>query len=88
MDANRIEQLIREAIPDADVRAEALGGTSDHFQVTVVAASFEGKTMVAQHRMVYGALGDAMREAIHALALTTMTPDEFRSGMVSEIGKG
>ncbi|CAH2892008.1 MAG: Cell division protein BolA [uncultured Paraburkholderia sp.] len=52
----------------------AAGG---HFSVTIVAAAFAGKPRVARHRMVYGALADAMQRGIHALAITAYTPEEF-----------
>jgi BolA protein len=48
-----------------------------HFRVTVVSAAFEGKTRLERHQMVYGALGDAMRAEIHALALRAFTPEEW-----------
>jgi acid stress-induced BolA-like protein IbaG/YrbA len=44
-----------------------------------VSALFQGKPKVRQHQMVYGALGDRMREEIHALSLRTLTPDEWRA---------
>ncbi len=76
--------MIRQGIPDADVEALDLQG-GDHFQVTVVTPAFEGRTMVQQHRMVYAALGDSMRQAIHALIIKTMTPDEYRKEIVGGI---
>eukprot|EP00898_Chlorokybus_atmophyticus_P001181 jgi/Chlat1/2063/Chrsp17S02531 len=58
------------------------GGGPDaetHFRVTVVSDAFEGKSLVARHRLVYGLLDDEMRRAggVHALALTTKTPAEM-----------
>jgi BolA family transcriptional regulator, general stress-responsive regulator len=47
-----------------------------HFRVTVVSSQFEGKSLVVRHRMVYNALASEMRHAIHALALTTLTPGQ------------
>ncbi|HEY9199039.1 MAG TPA: BolA family protein [Gammaproteobacteria bacterium] len=48
-----------------------------HFNVRIVAAAFAGKPLVERHRMVYDALGDAMREnVIHALSIQAKTPDE------------
>jgi BolA family transcriptional regulator, general stress-responsive regulator len=47
-----------------------------HLQAVVVAAAFEGKTLVQRHRLVYAALGDAMKSEVHALALTARTPAE------------
>jgi stress-induced morphogen len=84
LDARTIEERIKKAIPDAEVHAVDAGG-GDHFDVTVVARSFDGTSMVAQHRLVYGALGDAMKAEIHALALTTLTPEQYRERLITEI---
>jgi len=65
-----LKALILEAMPDAEVRVSCYSG-DDHFELEVVSASFAGKTRIAQHKMVYAALGDNMRAAIHALALKT-----------------
>ena len=51
-------------------------GGESHFRVEVVAAAFDGQSRVARQRMVYGVLAEEMREQIHALALTTRTPEE------------
>ena len=85
MDASAVENLVRSAIPDADVRAVDLRGSGDHFELTVVAEAFTGLSMVEQHRMVYAALGDAMQAAIHAVVLKTMTPDQYRQGLVRNL---
>jgi stress-induced morphogen len=47
----------------------------DHLRATVVSPEFEGQSLVDQHEMVYDALGDAMTTDIHALELTTRTPE-------------
>jgi len=70
INSQQLQQLITSAIADAEVSVHCFSG-SDHFEVEVTSPSFAGKTRVAQHQMVYAALGDHMREAIHALALTT-----------------
>jgi BolA protein len=56
--------------------AGAAGG-GGHFRVCIVAAAFRGQTPVARQRAVYAHLGDAMRSSIHALALRTLTPEEW-----------
>ncbi|MBI4518301.1 MAG: BolA family transcriptional regulator [Deltaproteobacteria bacterium] len=58
--------------------AEARGG--GHFTVTIVSPDFTGKARIERHRMVYAALGDQMRQAIHALVLITRAPDEVGPG--------
>jgi BolA protein len=47
-----------------------------HFQVTIVSPSFEGKSLIERHRMVYGALGDAMQTEIHALGIKAYASGE------------
>jgi len=74
MNAGEIEQLIKQAIPDARVTIEDLRGDGDHYAATVVSASFIGKTRVQQHQMVYQALKGRMGEQLHALALQTSAP--------------
>jgi stress-induced morphogen len=71
MDSGQIERLIKEAIPDAEVRIEDLRGDGDHYAAYVVSAAFKGKTRVEQHQMVYEALRGKMGSELHALALQT-----------------
>lgn len=74
MDPGDIERLIKEALPDATVTLEDLVGDGDHWSATVVSASFEGKTRVQQHQMVYQSLQGRMGGELHALALQTSAP--------------
>ncbi|CAM5784600.1 BolA family protein [Rhizobacter fulvus] len=62
-------------------------GDGRHFFATIVSAEFEGTTRVARQRRVYQALGDRMREQIHALSMKTLTPAEWaRSSTAAEPG--
>lgn len=71
----QVEAMIKAEIPDAQVQVQDLTGGGDHYQVTVVSSQFEGKGLVQQHQIVYGAVQQAMStEAIHALAVKTYTP--------------
>ena len=54
-------------------------GDGRHFFATIVSAEFEGTNRVARHQKVYRALGDRMREQIHALSMKTLTPAEWAS---------
>ena len=74
MQASEIEQLIRDAFPDAEVVIEDLRGDGDHYACRVVAREFAGKSRVQQHQMVYKALGVRMGGELHALALQTSAP--------------
>jgi stress-induced morphogen len=75
MDAREIESLIKAAIPDATVEIQDLAGDGDHYAATVTSEVFRGKSRVQQHQMVYSALQGRMGGALHALALTTVAPD-------------
>jgi len=87
MTAGELEALVREGIPEASVKATDLNGGGDHFELMVVSGRFEGRSMVERHRMVYGALGDAMRGAIHALRIQALTPEQFKKGLIGDIGR-
>ena len=52
-------------------------GDGHHFEAVVVSPAFRGKSRVQQHQLVYGALGARMRAEIHALSLTTFTPEDW-----------
>lgn len=47
-----------------------------HYHVAIVSQQFDGKTTQLRHRMIYSALGDLMRNGIHALSISAQTPDE------------
>lgn len=53
-------------------------GDGQHFEALVVSHAFAGKSRVQRHQLVYRALGERMREEIHALSMRTLTPDELR----------
>ncbi|HEX8222726.1 MAG TPA: BolA family transcriptional regulator [Allosphingosinicella sp.] len=75
MAAEEIEELIRAGIPDARVEITDLAGDGDHYAARVVSESFRGQPRVKQHQRVYEALGGRMGGALHALQLSTATPD-------------
>ena len=79
LDPKMIEQRIRESLGATDVRVRDTTGTGDHFEALVVSAAFEGKSMVEQHQLVYARLKDLLATGeLHALALDTYTPDEWK----------
>ena len=57
-----------------------VAGDGQHFQAVIVSAAFEGRSRVQRHQMVYAALGDRMREEIHALSMRTLTAEEWQRG--------
>jgi len=54
-------------------------GDGQHFQAVVVSGQFAGKSRIQRHQLVYQALGDRMREEIHALSMQTLTPEEWKA---------
>ena len=54
-----------------------VNGDGRHFFATIVSQAFEGRNRVARHQQVYAALGERMREQIHALSMKTLTPAEW-----------
>ncbi len=75
MEASEIEALIRAALPDAQIEIRDLAGDNDHYAAHVMSGAFVGKTRVAQHKLVYEALGGRMGGVLHALQLTTAVPN-------------
>ena len=57
-----------------------VAGDGQHFDALIVAEAFRGLSRLARHRLVYAALGDRMRAEIHALSMTTVTPEERGRG--------
>ncbi|HKI97653.1 MAG TPA: BolA family protein [bacterium] len=77
MPIEELRGMLSQAFPGDDVRLSSPMGDDNHFQCLIISDRFDGKTMVERHQMVYAALGDAMREAVHALALKTYTPSQW-----------
>jgi len=60
-----------------------INGDGQHFFATIVSPLFEGKRPIARHQLVYAALGDRMREEIHALSMKTLTPAEWQASQTA-----
>jgi stress-induced morphogen len=74
MAAIEIEELIRAALPDAEIEIRDLAGDGDHYAARIISAAFAGVPRVRQHQMVYKALGGRMGNELHALQLETAAP--------------
>jgi acid stress-induced BolA-like protein IbaG/YrbA len=73
-----LAQRLRAALPGAHVEINDTTGTGDHFQAVVVSPSFEGKSMIEQHQLVYAVFGTELKSgALHALQLKTFTPAQW-----------
>ena len=69
----QVRDFIAAGLPCEHLEVE---GDGRHFFATIVSAAFEGLPRVRRHQRVYAALGDRMREQIHALSMKTLTPTE------------
>lgn len=76
-----LEPITLEVFDDSHQHNGHAGFMADgsHFRMQIVSAQFEGKNTVARHRMVYAALGELMKEAIHAMNIDAKTPAEARA---------
>ena len=73
MTKKEIKVLIKESIPDALITIEDLRGDGDHYSATVISKSFQGKSKIMQHKMIYDSLKGKMGNELHALMLKTKT---------------
>ncbi len=69
-----IRQNIEQGMPCIHV---TVSGDGRHFEALVVSDEFSGKSRIQRHQRVYQALGDRMRDEIHALSMKTLTPQEW-----------
>lgn len=68
---NELEQMLREAFPQAQIEIKDLAGDDDHWAAEIKDDGFAGKSRMQQHRMVYAALKGKMGGELHALQLKT-----------------
>ena len=73
----QVARYIAEALPCTHVEVE---GDGRHFFATIVSTEFEGLSRIRRHQRVYQGLGERMREEIHALSMTPLTPAEHAAG--------
>jgi stress-induced morphogen len=71
---DKLEAILREGFPDAEIVIEDLAGDGDHYKARIVSTAFAGLPRVRQHQLVYAALKGRMGGELHALALETSTP--------------
>ena len=74
VDPSSIEQSIRSGL---DCTHLEVTGDGAHFEAVVVSPAFAGASRVKRHQLVYAALGERMKEEIHALSMKTFTPEEW-----------
>lgn len=69
-----VKQYIANGLDCTHLEVE---GDGQHFNAVIVSDAFVGKRLIQRHQLVYAALGDRMRQEIHALSMKTLTPDEY-----------
>ena len=67
-----VKNLIKKAIPDAEISIQDLAGDENHYSATIKSKIFSGKSKIEQHKLVYKALKGKMGNELHALALNTI----------------
>ena len=67
-----IKNLIKEAIPDAEILITDLAGDENHYSATIKSKIFNGKSKIEQHKLVYKSLKGKMGNELHALSINTM----------------
>ena len=67
-----IKDLIKTAIPDAQITIQDLAGDNNHYSATIKSKVFSGKSKIEQHKLVYKALNGKMGNELHALQLNTI----------------
>ncbi len=73
---DEVRSFIAAGLPCAHLEVE---GDGRHFFATIVSSEFEGLSRVRRHQRVYAALGERMKEQIHALSMKTLTPTEYEA---------
>ena len=68
---NEISKMILNAFPDATLEIKDLAGDNNHYSAKIISKTFNGKSKIEQHKMVYKALKGKMGNQLHALALNT-----------------
>ncbi len=74
MQESEIKDMIRQAMPDAEIVIQDLAGDGEHYKAIVTDKSFQGLSRIQQHQKVYDALKGKAGTTLHALALTTKVP--------------
>ncbi len=76
MDPKEIEEKIRKNMQVTNLKLTDMTGTGDYWRLDIESQEFSGKTLVEQHQIVYRALGDWLKEKIHALSINTSAPKQ------------
>ncbi len=72
------DSIKQSILAGLDCQHVEVSGDGHHWEAVIVSTAFQGKNKVQQHQLVYKALGDRMREEIHALSMKTLTPEQWQ----------
>ena len=67
----KLEELIKNKFPSADIRVEDLAGDNNHYSVSIESSAFNGLSRIQQHQLVYDSLDGLMDNELHAMQLKT-----------------
>lgn len=73
------DSIKQSILAGLDCQHVEVAGDGHHWEAVIVSTAFQGKNKVQQHQLVYRALGDRMREEIHALSMKTLTPEQWQA---------
>lgn len=86
METSEVQRLIEAGLPDAHV---TVTGDGSHFQAVVVSPVFEGKSLVAQQKMVMASVAEYITSgALHALTIKAYTPEKWAEASKLQVGPG
>ncbi len=74
----KIKKRLQENLEKSEIFIQDMTGNNDHFNVIIISDSFIDLTLIEQHKMVYGFLGDMITKEIHALQLKTLTWEQWK----------
>lgn len=72
-----LKQRLLTAFPDAQVELFDLTGTQDHYECRIATEHFRGQSPLAQHKLVYTALGELLKGPVHAFSVKTYLPEKW-----------
>ena len=81
----KIEEKIKSNLESPEVFIQDMTGSKDHFNVIIISKSFNGLTLIEQHRLVYKILDDMITKEIHALQLKTLTLEQWKKEKSNKI---
>ena len=86
LDPRELERRVASSLNEAEVEVRDLTGTGDHFEMRVVTPSFEGKSLIEQHQLVYAPLRDLLQTGeLHALTLKTYSPEQWKRASATRL---